>query len=836
MEIPQAQNLRICLRELFYQHKPDDIIGIIADRGSLQPDDFKRILYPELTARSHEYGYTYDQCKVISDWFVDTFGNDIFESVSTIGKNLISVQSGNPVVSIEGLLRWHDTSIYLIEDLLTCAFLAYSDRLENKKFNWNPFLRTDDMELESLLSRPLSDIHAHLKGSSLNFDVNWICLMNHVTNRQKAFRELNSQEQTVRQSRTLYEKVIIAATIRFYLFGIATSKDLISEQDVKTVIEVSNILASLSHASDLQRMFDASREMHGRQYTDDKRSVKLDYALYDGISIDPTENCPYSTLAGERFIMHSTLKQIHDDAPNMKFISTLFYLYLLIKNEVRQILVQVNDAVGFENFNQYEHRKTTFVEDYSLYEELLVNLSVSSFFADRAEGSTHETRIAPKTDYNKCLQSLKDTDCQISSSLFKGKVPSTSYGYDYHFIKQKDNTPKELLSLYERHHSLRKDIKQNALNIYRIRNGYEQVKDNFLADKIVGIDAANSEILCRPEVFAQAFRFLRSHHIEHPEIHPLKDLGITYHVGEDFIDVVDGLRAVDELLHYMNYRRGDRLGHALVLGVDVADYYTKRKYSLCLTRQMLLDNVVWLHRMLNVYGGHKPLAKKLVEVYDDQFDYIYKDAIRKRPSISTYYDSWLLRGDNPEMYQPDGYIVESHLGDWYGCALNKGLDMVRRNKVCCKLYYMYHYCASVKQKGNQIIKLQDVIDDKMAGQFINAISFVQQAMLNRVKKMGIAIESNPTSNFKIGGIDRYDQHPIQKFFPYQKNLGRTSTSINTDDKGIFATSIEREYALIYAAFLRKVKHDRWKPQRVKDIHLWIDEIRECSNNQSFVKH
>lgn len=821
-----------------HKHESDDIIGIIADNGSLQSDDFKRILYSGLTLRSHEYGYTYDQCRIISDWFVDTFKDDIFKSISKVGDNLIIVKDDNPIVKLEGLLRWHHTAIYLTEDLMTCAHLAYNNNLINPKFNWNPFLRTDSVALEGLLSRPLSDIHAHLKGSSLNFDVNWICLMNHVTNRQDAFRELNSPQQTFGQSQTLYEKAIIAAAIRFYLFGKAFRQNLITEQNVKTIIGASNLLASLSHASELQRMLDTSRAMYGRQFSDGMRTVKLDYASHEGINIDATEKCPYSALAGERFIMYSTLKQIHDNAPNNRFISSLLYLYLLIKNEIRDNLVQVNDAVGFENFNQYEHRKTTFVEGYPLYEKLLVNLSVSSFFADRAEGSTHETRIAPKDDYGKCLQSLKCTDKQISSSLFCRKVPLQDYGYDYHFIKKQDKTPKDLMPLYERHHALRDEVKLEALNIYRIRNGYEQVKDKFLADKIVGIDAANSEILCRPEVFAQAFRFLRSHHIEHPEIHSVKDLGITYHVGEDFIDVVDGLRAVDELLHFMNYRKGDRLGHALVLGVDVAEYYSKRHHSLCMTRQMLLDNVAWLYRMLNVYGGHKSLAKKLVKTYNEQFGYIYNGTGIKTPSIYTYYNSWLLRGDNPAMYQPDGSIISKHLGGWNECALNEDLDMVRRSKACCKLYYLYHYSETVKQNGSQLINIQDVIDDKLAESLIDSISFIQQVMLNRIRNMGIAIECNPTSNFKIGEIDRYDQHPIQIFYPYQKSRKEhtISSSINTDDKGIFATSIEREYALIYAAFWRKQKHNHMLAKKSRNIDQWIDEIRKCSNEQSFVRN
>lgn len=66
--------------------------------------------------------------------------------------------------------------------------------------------------------------------------------------------------------------------------------------------------------------------------------------------------------------------------------------------------------------------------------------------------------------------------------------------------------------------------------------------------RIRGIDAANSEILARPEVFAQAFRFLRNE-LRTDTQYP-NNLGMTYHVGEDFLDAVDGLRAVDEVLTF----------------------------------------------------------------------------------------------------------------------------------------------------------------------------------------------------------------------------------------------------------------------------------------------
>ena len=128
-----------------------------------------------------------------------------------------------------------------------------------------------------------------------------------------------------------------------------------------------------------------------------------------------------------------------------------------------------------------------------------------------------------------------------------------------------------------------------------------------------------------------------------------------------------------------------------------------------------------------------------------------------------------------------------------------------------------------------------IIDEK--GELLDAIIFIQTAMRKKVQNMGIAIECNPTSNFKIGEIERYDEHPICLFYDYRKDkrYSHISSSINTDDKGIFSTSIEREYALIYAAFKRKISLQRSLLCKEFDIVKWLDEIREHSNQQCFLK-
>ena len=128
------------------------------------------------------------------------------------------------------------------------------------------------------------------------------------------------------------------------------------------------------------------------------------------------------------------------------------------------------------------------------------------------------------------------------------------------------------------------------------------------ANRLLGIDACNEEITCRPEVFAQAFRYLRNHSLIEKRADSLEatrklpELGVTYHVGEDFLDIVDGLRAVEEAILFLNMRCGDRIGHGLVLGVDVEEWYDLKNNRILLSQQEYLDNLVWLYMKIKSYG------------------------------------------------------------------------------------------------------------------------------------------------------------------------------------------------------------------------------------------
>lgn len=102
---------------------------------------------------------------------------------------------------------------------------------------------------------------------------------------------------------------------------------------------------------------------------------------------------------------------------------------------------------------------------------------------------------------------------------------------------------------------------------------------------------------------------------------------------------------------------------------------------------------------------------------------------------------------------------------------------------------------------------------------------------------GIGIETNPSSNYLIGTIMKYDEHPILRF--NARKLTNTDTnmslnvSINTDDQGVFDTLLENEYALMELA-LKKAKDEKGQYKYdIEDIYEWLDYVRNMGLQQVF---
>ena len=146
-------------------------------------------------------------------------------------------------------------------------------------------------------------------------------------------------------------------------------------------------------------------------------------------------------------------------------------------------------------------------------------------------------------------------------------------------------------------------------------------------------------------------------------------------------------------------------------------------------------------------------------------------------------------------------------------------------------YYYYHFNKKVREKGNEITEF------KVTKEYIKLVRTMQDKMIAELACKGIGIETNPSSNYLIGTIKKYEEHPILRF--NSRKLKDTNTgenlcvSINTDDQGVFDTLLENEYALMTLALKKATDDDMNALYDIEDIYEWIDYVRKMGINQVF---
>ena len=889
-------NLRSSINVIFGNNSPD---GVICDYFDNHKKSIVEHFDDELFSKiflGFNKNYSFNEIqnikqKLNDDWFKDVYQKNqvkksIFHLLTHFNKQVLSEINQEPFINYEHLLRWRELSFSLGEDLFTTSYLAYMDVRSSRKrhyFAWRHVAFSNNERLKGVLEQGMAENHFHLKGSAPVFDLSWLNLMNKITDNHDIFKKLKKDIKL--NSSISYSFDTNNEDIEVLVYKAAYIRKLLFEKT--NVIPIKKVKSFLGHPSNREKSFEfmmslnrlqieigALKNLNGYAFGFNDIEVVADYAIPKNLHKDNFKGSVL--LVGERKFLYDCFIKIYSNDIEFRKIQDLFYSYLLIKNKFRQELIQINKKVGFGNFHKYQNRKEYFIPEKTIYETAFISMAVNDTLKFQ-KISAFETRIAPKNnvvDLNNLLHSInsklsKDSitpsysNSSINNFLQKycsqksqsDKVVEPNVFHTLHFIKEKDD---QLLkidydiinSVKPRHSVLREKVKKQAKAIVELRESYSNN-----SSLIRGIDAAASEFDSRPEVFAQSFRYLKDHKLKgvfnnlKEEINEHK-LYATYHAGEDFYDVVDGLRTIDETIHFLSFKQGDRIGHALALGINVKDYYDFKERKLMLPKEMLLDNIVWLLAKIRKFGISicRPEVNRLEKLYDSLFREIYLENFDEKLKNeyyphTLYFDAWKLRGDDPYLYLYDyKEDVESkpNVTYWERCRINyfypKNTSIRKSNSVKF-LYHSYHFNPKVKRIGKEI-KQFTISDD-----YIALVHEVQKCCTETIKQLNIGIECNPTSNYLIGTFDKYAKHPIISFY----NLGLETdpekikecpqlfVSINTDDQGIFGTSLENEYALMAIA-LEKEKDEKGKPKyNPTMIYKWLDNIRKMGLEQSFNK-
>lgn len=818
--------------------------------------------FSTLLTRAHPGQFSGDDARQVAALLKQRFQQPgsigVFSLISDFAGQTLVQRECRPMVRYEQVLRWRHTVHPLGTLPFMCAFLAEQDLAAGavrRDFCLNPVLQTDNRRLKAMLAQGMAENHFHLKGSARACLLSWVSLMNDMTKRTKQFRRLSASElgESIKGlDRPLYVLAVQAAAIRAFLFAGLTDtssaklKDTSSPNEVRllsSLLEAEKEIDCTGRVGELQNRLNSLRGTGGKSYL----PLRPDYAMGQ-MDCTPEEK-PFVLLSGEYAFQYWVFRAIFQRNPRIEPYWDLFYAYLMIQIRFRGELIQSSSRVGFENFSQYDNRKGDFLKGRHPFEEAYTAGAAAAVLGDRRVCSL-EARIVPKQEAGALERQIQQLDCQLrqwdNQETDYLQIEHRLY-YVLHIPKRPDVPNRgggDGLTRC-RDAALRQETAAVAGALIRLREAGSPA-----ASRIRGMDACANEADARPEVFAPAYRRLKDH--QPPPLPALTSripmLNVTYHVGEDFPDLVDGLRAVWEAVTFLELGRSDRIGHGLALGIDPEHWYRSKQYRVYLTRQALLDNCAWMLYQLKGQGLLTPqLARELEEECALQYAAVYQSGLPAPErevgfDVVNYVRSLDLRGDEPACYREYQNLeaYQSQLSLYLGknpyClredAAGQSCHFTRRHNIwAIRLYHHYHYNPEVKRRGSEVVEHQ------VSQHYVQGALHLQRVIQAQIARLGVGIETNPSSNVLIGSFKRYDQHPLVTFHdrglfdkPDNPNL---FVSINTDDQGVFDTCLENEYALMARSLEQLTDAEGHSLVSGDRIYQWLDHIRRMGLEQSF---
>ena len=791
-----------------------------------------------------------------------------FRLLADYGDIALERRSDDIFCRFSKVLDWRDTYLCLGQDLIVTAWMASTDPLWiPASYSWPAVIPTNNRNLDCILNGGISENHYHLYGSSAVFALNWCRLMTwpDLGEDGAAWLENSLQLHASRgiedNQRSMRERLLFASFIRALLFR------KLQGESVQCMEELRRFEASWE-SSGKRRLFadtDILRFQYGMKFPqpNGEKPQCLDYA-FTRCLYKEREN-DFRILSGERWLLFHCFRACFFRTSQSFDIETqwIFYLYLLLKAQFREEIVQTNHETGFRNFQNYERRKYRLWDlpgdspGTGAYWNEALRTAVLAPLREQPIRSL-ELRISPRASMEDNLDNIYSID-QANWFFRDGrgfpqknnidteisKLENMRSFFVLHFIKEPDHSDKEIPRYACRHQDLRKKARQQAASIVHALS-----RHRYLCRRIRGIDACSNEIGCRPEVFAVPFRFLQTcptwkytdRHSYSSGEHPL--LSASYHAGEDFLDIASGLRAIDEAVCFLNLKRGSRIGHALALGVDPVRHYRSKHHCVVLPKQDLLDNLVWLlYRSEELNVEIEPVLREFIQNQsEDLLTELYRRPLSSSAetaefSLRDYYNSWILRGDEPTLYASGKFDSPKSGDEFADFARNpwkewaKAMERCRHHHKTVKLFHAYHYSREIKERGRKTEQFP-IRED-----YARLMRQIQRSMQTRLDALGIGIECNPSSNMLIGTFESYPNHPIFQFYDLSPHhpgqMPSLHVSLNTDDQGIFETSLSFEYALVAAALQARLDEEGRRLYTDREIEEYIRNLQRMSNEQMF---
>ncbi|RCK29398.1 hypothetical protein [Thalassospira lucentensis] len=691
----------------------------------------------------------------------------------------LKIFASRPVIGLLGLPQWRHATAHCDPDALICLYAA--KRLTDSPFGqesiveqlkgWKTLIRAEDPDLDDVLRDGCSDTHIHLEAAD-PIPVAWLRLMAGWV-RVEDFKRYNSDE------------IIELANDNFAAIDREREKLAISE-----ALEIRSSL--LRHCG--------IAEVANRDWVEDELSSE-------------------AYLAEEReFLFAAWRILLIGDRKLASGLSRYLYGKNLFLYRHQQF---PGSGIGLNVFRDYLDRGETIIENRlkksskRAQENRIFRLSSCAF---EPEVIKHiEFRIAPQKTKKKYYQFFDLWEKRVLPRL-KLDEKDRSAAFVVHFIRNNMYGGGRKLDEGVPFEKVRKDLDKQTVELHMFRR-----EQPVLSRNIVGIDVANIERGCPPEIFSPFLKLLRGEvsladnrrewgqaHVPkfwrrlkeefrgnlHRHPYGLPRLGLTYHAGEDFYHLTDGLRQIDMLSNHL-LSEGDRIGHGLALGIDPNDFQSGFSRNRQAPAGVLLSNFIWLLRM----GDENGLLSSALR-------HTLKNAVFRLAERAYGTD---LRLDALNSLQS---IRFDFLPD----------QNAEPTTLAGKLYWRETYKKTVRETLNSA---SDPSDFAILNECSELLRSVQELVIRKLQRKGITVEVNPSSNTATGAVDEMVNHPL---FNIVETLDSgAGISVNTDDPGVFSTRLDNEFGMVFGAMLVRFDGDRPRARR------YLQQMRDAGNYSRFMK-
>lgn len=340
-----------------------------------------------------------------------------------------------------------------------------------------------------------------------------------------------------------------------------------------------------------------------------------------------------------------------------------------------------------------------------------------------------------------------------------------------------------------------------------------------------GLDVAGDENDLHIEWFAPLLRWLRL------GLQPLcskaqvrSGFHLSIHAGEDYAHPLSGLRHVDETVRFCEMRDGDRLGHALALGIKPKRWVAQHG-DMVLPVAEHLDNLVWAWHHASLLSPRLPLAGQVLPLLERRIHrmqrygaWLHRSEIKSWPRATAtihapagtikarkelrgwvsqpdgritpeiLFQAWLLRrnchyrlskiGENPLLGAKEQCAVPdlARLQDAATNADNWTPEAMYRRRhqqlalgnaspflVVVRVQHSEHCHTELNHPPEE--PDEALLYDYDSPEELRFMHALQDYLLHEYDRKGLIIETNPSSNVYIARIGKHSEHPIFRWNP-----------------------------------------------------------------------